>query len=70
MQHIYKMNKLQWEYFPFVTEGLQLLWNLFMFSVTDQGLLTKLYEELTDISADTFLKDPCINVSMIKFGLV
>jgi hypothetical protein len=50
-------------------EGFQWLQNPFIFHLTDQGLLTKQYEELMDISTNMVLKDTYTKVP-ITSGLV
>jgi hypothetical protein len=55
------------EYFPPVVEAFQWLQNPFMFPLTEQGLLTKQYKELIDISTDTGLKVTYTNIPLINF---
>jgi hypothetical protein len=44
--------------------------NPYMFSPTEQGILRKQNEELIDISTAKGLRDTCINVLSLTFGLV
>jgi hypothetical protein len=54
MEHLQSLQVTVKEYFSPVAEGYQWLQNLFMFSLTKQGLFMKQYEELIDNSMDEF----------------
>jgi hypothetical protein len=67
MEHLQNLQVTVKEYFPLVVEGFQWLWNLFMFSLTKQWLLTRQYEELIDISTAICLKATYTNIPLIIF---
>jgi hypothetical protein len=66
IEHLRGLQVTVKEYFLLVVEGFQWLQNPFMFPLTDIGLLTKQYEELTDISADAGLEDSYTNVTLVN----